>query len=109
MRVQIAARHCDVPEAVKIRAEEQAARLNRYDPRLTAADIVFEVEKHTKKVEGIFSLNRHDPVIVHGEGAEFRPALDQMLDRAARKLRRQREQHTDHQASKPSDAPSSDA
>ncbi len=104
MRVQIAARHCDVPETVKTRAEEQASRLTRYDPRLTSAEIVFEEEKHTKRVEGIFSLNRHDPVVVRGEAPEFRPALDQMLDRAGRKLRRQRDQHTDHKGNKPSNA-----
>lgn len=107
MRVQIAARHCDVPDPVKTRAEQQALKLSRYDPRLTAAEIIFEVEKHHKRVEGIFTLDRLEPVVTTGEGSEFRAALDQMLDRAGRMLRRQREQHRDHQGPKLSDAASS--
>ena len=96
MRVQITVRHGDVPEAVKVRAEEQVEKLTRYDPRLAGAEIVFNEEKKLKQVEGIFSIDRSEPVVTSGEGPEFRPALDQMLDRAARKLRRQREQVRDH-------------
>lgn len=106
MRLQIAARHCDVPQTIRTRAERQALKLSRYDPRLTAAEIVFEVEKHTKRVEGIFSLDGQEPVVTKGEGTEFRAALDQMLDRAGRMLKRQREQHRDHQGPKLSEAAS---
>lgn len=98
MRVQITARHCDVPDPVRDRAETQVRRLRRYDPRVSAAEIVFEVEKHVKKVEGILSVDREEPVVAHGEGEEFRLALDRLVARLGRMLRRRRSQRTDHQA-----------
>jgi ribosomal subunit interface protein len=97
MRIQIAARHCEVPEPVRARADEQLQRLTRYEPRLSAAEVVFEEEKHLKKVEGILSVDRDKPVVGSGEGESFRAALDQMLDRLSRMLRKRRSQRVDHQ------------
>ncbi|HZD04338.1 MAG TPA: ribosome-associated translation inhibitor RaiA [Longimicrobiales bacterium] len=100
MRVQIAARHCDLPDPVRARTEVQIQKLTKYDPRVSSAEVVFEVEKHLKKVEGILSVDRDEPVVAHGEGDEFREAVDQMVDRLARMLRRRRSQRTDHQATR---------
>lgn len=98
MRVQIARRHCELPEAVRERARNRVSRLTRYDDRLSAAELIFEEEKHLKKVEGILSVDRDEPVVAHGEGDDFRAAVDQMVDRLARILRRRRSQVRDHQA-----------
>jgi ribosomal subunit interface protein len=98
VRVQIAARHCDVSDPVRARTEEQIRKLTRYDPRISAAEVVFEVEARLRKVEAILSVDRDDPIVAHGEGEDFRGALDQMVDRLARRVRRRRSQRTDHQA-----------
>jgi len=96
MRVQIAARHCEVPEPVRDRTEEQIGKLSRYEPRLSGAEVVFEVEKHLKKVDAILKVDREEPVVASGEGVEFREALDQMVDRLSRILRRRRKQKKDY-------------
>ena len=96
MRVQIAARHCDVPEPVRARLREQLEKLTRYDPRVSGADVVFEVEKHVRKVEAIVSVDGGANLVGHGEGDDFRAAVDQVTDRLARRLRRRRSQLTDH-------------
>jgi ribosomal subunit interface protein len=96
MRVQIAARHCEVPATVLSRTEEQLEKLLRYDPRLSGAEVVFETEKHLKKVEAVVKVDRQEPVVAGGEGVEFRDAVDQMVDRLARILRRRRSQLRDH-------------
>ena len=92
MRVQIAARRCEIPTTVRARTEEQRAKLSKYDPRLSGAEVVFEVEKHLKKVDAILKVDREEPVVASGEGIEFREALDQMVDRLSRMLRRRRKQ-----------------
>jgi ribosomal subunit interface protein len=97
MRVQIAARHCDIPDTVRDRTEEQLFKLSRYDPRLSAAEVVFETVKHLKKAEAVLSVDGDEPVVAGGEGAEFRAAVDQMVDRLSRILRRRRDQRKDHQ------------
>lgn len=96
MRVQIAARHCDIPDSVRERADTQIARLIRYDERLASADVVFDEEKHIRKVEVILSLDGAPAVIASAEGAEFKTALDKATDRLGRMLRRGRAQVTDH-------------
>lgn len=98
MRIQIAARHCDVPDSVHKRTEEQIARLAKYDPRVSAAEVVFEEEKRVRRVEVILSVDRGEPVVAKGEGEEFRTALDKVVDRLSRILKRQRGQAKNHQA-----------
>jgi ribosomal subunit interface protein len=73
-------------------------RLAKYDPRVGAAEVVFEEEKRTRKVEVVLSVDRSEPVVAHGEGEEFRTALDQVVDRLSRMLKRQRAQAKSHQA-----------
>jgi ribosomal subunit interface protein len=99
MRIQIAARHCEIPDSVRGRTEEQLGKLSRYEPRLAGAEVVFEVEKHVKKVDAILKVEREEPVVAGGEGAEFREAIDQMVDRLSRMLRRRRKLRKDRQRS----------
>lgn len=99
MRVQIAARHCEIPDTVRDRTEDQLGKLSRYEPRLAGAEVVFEVEKHRKKVDAILRVDREEPVLASGEGEEFREAVDQMVDRLSRMLRRRRKQMKDYHRS----------
>jgi ribosomal subunit interface protein len=96
MRVQIAARRCEVPDTVRSRTEDQIGKLAKYDPRLSGAEVVFEVEKHLKKVEAVLTVDRGEPVVARGEGTEFREALDQMVDRLTGILKRRRSHKKDH-------------
>ncbi len=98
MRVQVTERHCDVPADVLERTEAQIASLSKYSPRASAADVIYSEEKLDKLVEVIFHVDGGEPIVAHGRGAEFRTALDQVVERASRRLRRQRERHTDHKA-----------
>jgi ribosomal subunit interface protein len=103
MRIQIAARRCEVPTPVRDRTEEQLGKLSRYEPRLSGAEVVFETEKHLKKVEAVLKVDREEPVVAGGEGAEFREAVDQMVDRLSRMLRRRRSQKKDYHRPGPAD------
>ena len=98
MRVQITARHCDVPSEVLERTQEQVESLSKYESRATAADVVYEEVKVTRRVEVIIHIDGAEPVIAHGEGSEFRAALDEVCGRLARMLRKQRERRRDHHA-----------
>lgn len=100
MRMQVVTRHCEVPDPVRARAEERLNRLRRYNDRLSSAELVFEEERHVKKVEGILAVEGGGPVVAHGEGSEFTEALDQLMARLAKILRRRRDQVRNHQAPK---------
>ena len=96
LQIRITDRKCDVPDRVHRRAEDRISRLQRFQPRLRSADVVFSEEPGKRSVEAVLSIDGQDRVVARGEGPEFRAALDVLLDRLSRILRRQREQHTDH-------------
>jgi ribosomal subunit interface protein len=108
MKIRIAARHCDVPDVVRARAEDQLEKLTKYEPRLTAAEVTFEVEKHLKKVEAVLSVERGEPVVAGGEGTEFREAVDLMTDRLGKILKRRRSHLTAHKGPSVAKTPPSD-
>ncbi len=100
MRVQIVAKASDVSAPVRERAEEQLRKLQRFEPRLSSAEVIFDEERHEKRAEGVLSVDGAKPVVAQGEGDDYRAALDQMIERLSKILRRRRSQITDHQAPK---------
>jgi ribosomal subunit interface protein len=98
VRIQITERRCDVPRAVLQRAEAQVAALSKYEERATAADVVFTDDKHERGIEVNIHIDGAEAVMAHGEGTDFRSALDQAIERLRRMLRKQRERRRDHQA-----------
>ena len=98
MRVQITERHCDVPDDVLERTRDQIESLAKYEQRASAAEVVYVEEKHARRIEVIIHVDGAEPVVARGDGSEFRSALDQVVDRLRRMLRRQRKRRRDHQA-----------
>jgi len=97
MRIQVTQRHCEVPDRVVSRAEQRLKRLERFEPRLSSADLIFTEERTARFAEAVLSIDGEDRVFAKGEGPEFRAAVDVLLDRLSRILRKQRERRTDHQ------------
>jgi ribosomal subunit interface protein len=97
LRVQITARHCEIPADIRERTEVQVASLGKYSPRASAADVVYTEEKLDKVVEVIVHVDGGEPVVATGRDADYRTALDQVVERAGRMMRKQRERRTDHQ------------
>lgn len=98
MRVQITARHCDLTEELRDRTEELVTKLQKYDPRVSAADVVFIEERHEKRAEAVLSVDRDQRVAARGEGDDLLIALDKLVERLAKILRRRRSQVRDHRA-----------
>jgi ribosomal subunit interface protein len=98
VRVHITERHCQVPKEVLERTEQQITSLSKYSPRATAADVVYMEEKLDKIVEVIVHIDGDEAVVAEARELEFRNALDTVVSRLSRMLRKQRELRTDHQA-----------
>ncbi len=98
MRVKITARHCNVPEALLSRTEEQIQKLSRYDSRVGSAEVTYTEEKRTRKAEVVLHIHGAEPAVAHAEEREFQFALDKAIDRITRMLKRERQQHRDHWA-----------
>lgn len=85
MRTVITALHCDIPDALKERAEAIGSRLGHMAPRGHECVIVFDVEG----VHSTAEVRLHVPpgkwLIARAEGVDHRTALD----RAEEKLKHQ--------------------
>lgn len=98
MRVKVTERHCEVPAETHERAEQAVAALSKYSPRATSAEVLFMEERVDRIVEVIVHVDGDEPVVARGEDPEFRIALDKVLDRIGRRLKKERDQRTEHQA-----------
>ena len=96
MNITLTTRHCEIDSETAARARARTARLERFESRITAAELTFQEERHLKRVEGVIAVSGSPSVVAHGEGAGFTEALDQMLDRMERILRKRRTRRRDH-------------
>ena len=100
MRVKIAQRHCDVPNDVLQRTEDLVQKLNKYEPHVGTAEVVYSEEKHTKHIEVILHIDGSPPIVARADERAFRSALDKVVDRLTRMLKKHRGRRTDHQGPK---------
>lgn len=85
MQILITARHTDIPDALRARAEEMLAKLGKMAHRPVRAEAIFDVDHQRQIVELQMQLPRQPVLVAKAEGSEFRTALD----RAGEKLRHQ--------------------
>ena len=85
MNTIITARHCEVPDDVRARAESLIDRLSRLAHRPQRADVIFNVDHQRRLVELILHLPRGKTRVASAEATDFMTALD----RAAEKLKHQ--------------------
>jgi ribosomal subunit interface protein len=98
MDVRITSRHTTISDSFRARKEKLLSKLEKYDHRVSAVEVIFDEEKNSKKIEGILHIDRSDPIVASGQGADFKEALRQVNDRLARQLREHHSQVRDHRA-----------
>ena len=98
MNVMITARHCEVPAPVQERAERLMRRMERFDPRVQVIEVIFEADAGAFQAEARVSIAGGPTVIAQGTDRTVRGALDRMVDRLQRQLRKGRDRERNHQA-----------
>lgn len=104
MKIEITARHCELDDVVREKAESIAQKWPRYDGTSSHARLVFEVEGTAHTVDVQVWRDRQEPVAVRGEGGDFRTALDDADGKIRRILRKDKQKRRDHK-SEPADFP----
>ena len=85
MRTAITARHCDIPDELRARAETLLQRLTKLAPRAHDARVLFVEDHGTPTVEVRLHTARGAVHVGTASAADLRTALD----RAVAKVRRQ--------------------
>ena len=98
MDVQITIRRGRAGEGFRAIAEEKARKLEKYEPRLTRVELLFD-DDGGRVVGEVRAFVPGVPTLVARAGAESRrSALDRVIQKAGRQLRKERSKRVDHQA-----------
>jgi ribosomal subunit interface protein len=95
LRVQITTRNCEVSQDARDRAASLIQKLEKFEPGVLSADLVFREDRHQKEVDGRLSVARSEPVVASGSGDDFNSAADDLADKLSKILRRRRSQIRD--------------
>ncbi|HSM17552.1 MAG TPA: ribosome-associated translation inhibitor RaiA [Gemmatimonadales bacterium] len=102
MHVTITARHCDIPDALRTRAESVMDRLGNYGLELAEGAIIFDVEALRQRAEVRLRATTGEMVVAKDDGPDHRTALDRaeeklkrQLKKAARRIRDRRRPEAD--------------
>ena len=85
MQTTITARHCEISDALRERAQTVVERLGNFATRPIEATVVFDTEGLLQTAELRLHIARGEVLVARGEAEDHRSALD----RAEDKLRRQ--------------------
>jgi len=85
MRITITARHCDISDELRMRAESVVGKVAKLASRCHAAEVIFDADHGSKVVELKLALPRGQIKVATAEEDDFKTALD----RAADKIRNQ--------------------
>ena len=86
MDIIITARHGEVPEALRLRAEQVVTRLARLAHRPTAANVTFDTARQRAFAELRLSAARGAVYVASGEANDHRTALDRVASKVRRQL-----------------------
>lgn len=86
MPVTVTARHCELPDLLRERAQEIAARLEGRVGRPTDIAILFDVDAGISTAELHLRADGEELLLAAGRGDDHRSALDQAEARMRRQL-----------------------
>jgi ribosomal subunit interface protein len=86
MRTTVTARHCEIPDELRTRAEALIAKAAKAAHRPQRAEIVFDADHGRKVVEIHLYLVRGQVKVASAEADDFRSALDRALDKVRNQL-----------------------
>lgn len=86
MRTTVTARHCEIPDELRERAETLVAKAAKAAHRPQRAEIVFDADHGQKVVEIQLYLARGQVKVATAEADDFRSALDRALDKVRNQL-----------------------
>ena len=94
MRVIISGRHLSVTKAVKDYAREKTERLDRYHRGIDTVRLTLTVEHRDCIAEAVVQCRR-STFVVHVQGGDMYSAIDTLMAKTERQLRRHKEKMGD--------------
>jgi len=90
MEVTVTAIHCTLPDSLDEHAARFGRRLDRYGLKAAVLAVSFEKVNGLRTAEARLSSASNPPFIARGIGPTYRNALNEVLDRVERQVKRTR-------------------
>jgi len=90
MEVTVTAIHCTLPDSLDEHAARLGRRLDRYGLKAAMLAVSFAKVNGLRTAEARLSSAGNPPIIARGDGPTYRNALNQVLDRVERQVKRAR-------------------
>jgi len=93
VQVSVVGRHVDIPDDLRIFAEQKTSKLPRYYDRVQSVEVVVERESDLVSVEMIVKAAGTTPFVAKEIGPDVRACIDLLIDKMERQLSKHKEKH----------------
>ena len=98
MQMIITGRHCDVDPELRDVFQRRFDHLERFEPRASRAEVTVTAVKRGFEAEALISVDRAERIHARAEAPEMRSALDRVVEKVGKQLRRLHDRHHQHRA-----------
>jgi len=99
MQVNITGHHVDVTPALRAYVTEKMQRISRHFDHVISINVILTVEKHTKEAEATLHAAGKS-IFANDKNEDMYAAIDGMVDKLDRQVRRHKDKIRDHQVSR---------
>lgn len=96
MGIQVTTRHDSVTDGMKRYAHDKAEKLKRFFDGLSKIDVVLDAQGLVQRAEAVIHVAGGETIAVHAEGPKMNAAIDAMIDKAEKRVRRYKDKIRDH-------------
>ena len=100
MQISITGHHMDVTRALKDYIVNKFSRLERHFDNMTKIHVILTVEKERQKAEAQIHISRGN-VFADMEHDDMYAAIDRLVDKLDRQLKKHKEKNTNHHRKEP--------
>lgn len=98
MHVILSARGCELDDDLRRLIQRRFDRLERYEPRASTAEVTVTAERLRYEIEALVRVDGDERVHGRADADEIRSAVDRLVQKLGRQLRRRHARRRDHKA-----------
>ena len=98
MQLNLTGHHIDITDSLRNYIESKFERLQRHFDNMTNTHVILTVEKERQKAEATINVNR-GRLFAEAEHEDMYAAIDSLIDKLDRQVKKHKEKLTDHHRS----------
>jgi len=98
MQLNLTGQHIDITDSLRNYIESKFERLQRHFDNMTNTHVILTVEKERQKAEATINANR-GRLFAEAEHKDMYAAIDSLIDKLDRQVKKHKEKLTDHHQS----------